>query len=103
MIWRTFRCIAEGRDGDWEAVCLDLDIAVQGVSFDEVRGLLDDAIHTYIEDASKEDADTRERLLRRQMPFFARFNYAFRLGWHALVSRHHDNDLHASFEIPCSA
>lgn len=27
---RALHCCASGRDGDWEAICLDLDIAVQG-------------------------------------------------------------------------
>ena len=34
---KSLRCYAEGRDGSWEAICLDLDIAVQGGSFEGVQ------------------------------------------------------------------
>ena len=27
---RILHCYASGRDGEWEGICLDLDIAVQG-------------------------------------------------------------------------
>ena len=33
---RMVRCYAKGHTGDWEAICLDLDIAVQGESFEDV-------------------------------------------------------------------
>ena len=33
-------CFAEGKEGDWEGICVDLDIAVQGASFNEVCELL---------------------------------------------------------------
>ena len=46
---RSLRCYAEGRDGDWEAICLDLDIAVQGSSFEEVFRSLQEAISLYLE------------------------------------------------------
>ncbi|WP_256445687.1 hypothetical protein [Skermanella sp. TT6] len=41
---RAFACIAEGRDGEWEAFCLDLDLAVAGTSFEEVYRDLNKAI-----------------------------------------------------------
>jgi predicted RNase H-like HicB family nuclease len=46
---RSLHCYAEGRNGDWEAICLDLDIAVQGGSFEEVFGSLREAISLYLE------------------------------------------------------
>jgi hypothetical protein len=27
---RNFLCFAQGREGDWEAICVDFDIAAQG-------------------------------------------------------------------------
>jgi predicted RNase H-like HicB family nuclease len=55
---RRFLCFAHGRDSAWEAICLDLDLAVQGSSFDEVKELLSESISTYLEDALKEDERT---------------------------------------------
>ena len=37
---RTYLCYAFGQDGEWEALCRDLDIAVQGGSFEQVDGYL---------------------------------------------------------------
>lgn len=100
---RQLLCVAEGRDGDWEAICLDLDIAVQGESFDEVKHLLDGAVQTYLEDARKEDAQTRKRLLARTVPFGTRLAFVCKLAVHALFGRYRHDGLQASFEIPCHA
>ena len=51
-----YRCMAEGRDGDWYAIYVDLDIAVQGRSFPEVHDSLEQAIETYLERVSGIDA-----------------------------------------------
>jgi predicted RNase H-like HicB family nuclease len=58
-------CVASGRDSQWEAFCLDYDLAVQGQSFEEVRGLLKDAIEMYVDTAVKEPEPNRSRLLAR--------------------------------------
>lgn len=65
----SFLCFAHGRDGDWEAVCVDLDIAIQGSSFDEVRNLLNRAVSTYVADAEAESAEVRDSLLSRRAPW----------------------------------
>ena len=44
-------CFAKGRPGEWEAICLDYDIAVQGRSFEEVEKFLSEAIDDYVESA----------------------------------------------------
>ena len=46
---KVLRCHAEGRDGDWEAFCLDLDIAVPGRSFEDVFRALNEAIALHVE------------------------------------------------------
>ena len=66
----SFLCFAHGRDGDWEAVCVDLDIAIQGSSFDEVRNLLNRAVSTYVADAEAESPEVRDRLLSRRAPWY---------------------------------
>ena len=61
-------CYAEGRDGDWEAICFDLDIAVQGGSFEEVFGSLQEAISLYFETVVELAADQPPTLLHRPVP-----------------------------------
>ncbi len=39
---KVLRCYAEGRNGEWEAICLDLDIAVQEKSFEDAFHALTD-------------------------------------------------------------
>ena len=75
----SYRCFAHGREGDWEAICIDLDIAIQGGSFDEVRGLLNRAVATYVADAHREPAAVRDRLLNRRAPWFVSVGFAVRL------------------------
>jgi predicted RNase H-like HicB family nuclease len=72
---RTLHCYADGRDGDWEAVCLDLDIAVQGRSFEEVFGSLQEAIALYLKAVADLPADQRPALLRRPVPLMVRLKF----------------------------
>ena len=65
---RTLHCYAEGRDGEWEAICLDLDIAVQGRTFEEVFGSLQEAISLYLETVADLPADQQPPLLHRPVP-----------------------------------
>ncbi len=77
----SVRCYAEGRRGSWEAVCLDLDIAVQGGSLAEVYDALDAAIEQYLSYVNTlPDAD-RRRLLSRKAPLNLRIKFA----WYALL------------------
>jgi predicted RNase H-like HicB family nuclease len=46
---RTVHCYTAGRNGAWEAICLEFDIAVQGNAFEEVFSSLQHAISLYIE------------------------------------------------------
>jgi hypothetical protein len=65
---RTLHCYASGRDGDWEAICLDLDIAVQGCSFDEVAGSLREAVALYFETITSLPKEQQGHLLHRSAP-----------------------------------
>ncbi len=75
MASRSLRCYAEGRDGDWEAICLDLDIAVQGGSFQEVFSSLQEAISLYLESVTDLPPQERQALLHRAAPFPVRFKF----------------------------
>lgn len=74
---RALRCYAE-RDGDtWEAVCLDLDIAVHGRSFLDVYQALTDAIRLYVDSMSDLPEQDRRRLLNRPAPLGLRLKFAW--------------------------
>ncbi len=80
----AFICFASGRDADWEAICLDLDIAVQGRSFEDVQASLSQAIMTYLASLDGESPAVRDALLKRRAPLRV---YARHLGsfvWFAL-------------------
>lgn len=84
------RCYAWSDGGVWEARCVDLDLAVAARTRDEVKRLLNEAIRTYIEDASKEAPADRDRLLRRKAPLLDRVGFQL-LGLAARL-RHHRED-----------
>lgn len=79
---RTLHCYAAGKDGEWEAICLDLDIAVQGASFEEVSASLEKAISLYLESVSDLPSEEQERLLNRRAPLWLRLQFA----WDTVVS-----------------
>lgn len=104
MITFTYFCVAEGSDQKgWEAICLNLDIAVEGHTLADAKARLNTAVESYIDEALKLPEDDRSRLLNRQVPFALKLEYAFRLFWHSIRSKSRDGGLHASFEIPCHA
>ena len=99
----TVWCYAHGRDGDWEALCVDLDIAVQGRSFEEVRGLLNEAVATYAEDACKERPEVARQLLRRKSPFWVRMQFFAGVLIHRMLQSKSDREYRAGFDLPCPA
>lgn len=99
---RNILCFARGREGDWEAICVDFDIAVQGRSFNEVRQALEDAIHSYVGAAHVEDAETCAKLLNRRAPLLVRIMWSMRVLWSEWRSRDY-GDISASFPVACPA
>jgi hypothetical protein len=69
---RTLRCYLFGAGDDWEAICLDLDIAVQGRSSEEAQASLAKGIRMYPERTSELPADEQPGLLYRSVPLAAR-------------------------------
>ena len=66
----VLRCFAEKKNESWQAFCLDLTLASQGDSFEEVKAKLEEMIVEYVTDAvSGEDRDHAEALLFRSAPF----------------------------------
>ncbi|MGZ8324948.1 MAG: hypothetical protein ACXW3Q_10000 [Rhodoplanes sp.] len=97
----SFYCVVHGRGNEWEGLCLDLDIAVHGDSFVEVKSLMSEAISTYVEDALKEEEPARSALLNRAAPFRVRAYWAFRIALAALRGRKRDSDLPVGYPEPC--
>ena len=77
---RTLHCYAVGRGEDWEAICLDLDISVQGRSFKEVFDSLEQAVMLDLETVAELPERERAHLLNRPVPLRVRLQFA----WHAL-------------------
>lgn len=96
-------CYAHGREGQWQAICVDLDIAVQGRSLEEVQKLLGRAIETYIEDVSKEAPADRDRLLSRRAPWHVRASHAFRFLMSVLRRPSNKDEGQAGYSLPCPA
>ena len=99
---KVLRCYAEGRDGDWEAFCLDLDIAVQGRSFEDVFRALNEAIALHVEAVAALPETERAHLLNRPAPLSLRLRF---LG-HALKALFTGDDgdgYHHQFTLPRAA
>jgi predicted RNase H-like HicB family nuclease len=81
---RILHCHAFGSDHQWQAICLDLDLAVQGGSFEEVFQLLKEAIAFHLEGISELPEADQRRLLNRRVPWLVRLRFALAaamMGW----------------------
>ena len=85
---RKLTCYAWGRPGDWEAICVDFDLAAQGESREEVIRELRDAIETYLEYISELPEKERAGFLNRKAPLVLRLRLrlAFLMVKHRLLS-----------------
>jgi predicted RNase H-like HicB family nuclease len=102
---RGLLCVVRGRDREWEAFCLDFDLAVQGRSFEEAMSLLREAIHSYIETAMEEPEPVRRQLLTRSVPIRTMLMWRFRVALSALfLSRKNDDGSSTfGFAVSCPA
>ena len=73
---RTLTCYAWGKPGDWEALCVDLDLAAQGASLEEVRRELGDAIETYLDYVADLPENEQTKFLNRKVPLRLRLQLA---------------------------
>ncbi len=95
-------CFARGRPGAWEAICVNLDIAVQAATQKEAFLLMETSILKYLDSLKDESPEDRARLLARRTPFFTRAKLVLGFLWHTLRTPK-DPDYRASFEMPCHA
>ena len=102
---RHLRCYAYGRGDAWEAICVDLDLAVTGHSLADVKARLSQAIESYVRDAIAESPEVARRLLYRSAPWYVRARHALGAKFYQLKRRAHvDNDVKTSgFDLPCHA
>ena len=75
MVPKVLKCYVESSQDGWEGICVDLDIAVQADSFDDVIRELEDAINVYFETVMGLPAEDRRRLLNRRVPLLRRARY----------------------------
>lgn len=96
-------CVAHNHGDQWEAICLDFDLAVQSRSFDEAQAQLQEAIRSYVEDASAQPEPTRSQLLHRRAPLRARIAWLWPLVARAIFDRNRDDDSTVGFPVACPA
>lgn len=65
---RELTCYAWGKPGDWEALCVDYDLAAQGASLEEVRRELAHAVDTYLDYVSDLPESEQRAFLNRKAP-----------------------------------
>jgi hypothetical protein len=96
-------CVAHRHGDQWEAICLDLDLAVQGTTFAEVQEQLNAAISSYVEDAAKEPEPTRSQLLGRRAPLSARIAWLWPVVVSAVFDRRDGKNASVQFPVACHA
>lgn len=94
------RCYVFGHDTEWEAICVDLDIAVAAASRQEARAMLEKAVRMHVEAALAEPPEIRRRLLNRKAPFFTRMQLFLALLWSLRAERRARDD-REGYTLPC--
>lgn len=85
---RALRCFAWGGGTEWQALCIDLDIAVQGASFEEVEASLATAVEMYLDTVVGLPPEEQARLLSRRVPWHVRVGLASRAWLHSIFGGH---------------
>ena len=80
MTTLSLRCYAYAKDGTWQAICVDLDIATFAESLDEVKASLATCIEMYLEGIDELPVEDRRRLLTGKTPWPVRAKLAT-LAW----------------------
>ena len=99
---QEFSVLAHSDGSGWEGICVDLDIAVQAPTLNDVVDLLQTAVASYVEDALHEEERAAARLLSRRAPLAVRAGYFLRTLLHLLFGRD-GSRTEASFDVRCPA
>ncbi len=86
---RKLTCYAWGKPGDWEALCVDLDIAAEGSSFEEVKRDLELAVEDFLDYASELPELDRKSVLSYRTPWPLRMQLALRYRWSVAAEAFH--------------
>ena len=70
------KCYAYGSGGSWEAICVDLNVAVCGNSHREVRTSLRKAVGLYLETVATLPVAEQDGFLSRRAPWYTRAKLA---------------------------
>ena len=73
---RTVKCYAHGRGQDWQAICVDFDLAVHGTSLHDVKRALETSLQLYLEAVVELPPEERFSLLARKAPWYVRAKLA---------------------------
>ena len=66
----TLRCYARRYGRVWHAICTDLDVAADGVSFQDARASLKVCIELYLEGVTELPSEQQRRFLTRRSPWY---------------------------------
>jgi len=69
------RCYAKKSETQWVALCIDLCLAAQADTFEEVKSKLDAQINDYVYEALTVDRAHAKQLLSRKAPLANRLEY----------------------------
>ena len=83
---RKLTCYAWGKPGDWEALCVDLDIATQGSSFEEVKRDLELAAADFLDYAAELPELDRKSVLSHRTPWLPRMRLELQYRWAAAAT-----------------
>ena len=86
---RNLTCYAWGKPGDWEALCVDLDIATQGGSFEEVKRDLELAVEDFLDYAAELPELDRKSVLSYRTPWLLRMRLALQYRCSVTVAAFH--------------
>ncbi len=93
----VLRCYAENSGNQWQAICLDLNLAAQADTFDEVESKLREMINEYVYDALVgEDKEYADYFLSRKAPLSVWAKYYFQCNLAKVVSL--KNNVHRFFK-----
>lgn len=81
------RCYAYGAGNDWQAICVDLDIAVDGDSLREARNSLVSCIELYLERIAELPEEEQKQYLARKSPWLVRSKLAYKAWLSNIMSR----------------
>jgi len=82
----VLRVFFEKTGSVWQAICLDLDLAVQGNTCRETQDLMKDMISSYLETISTYSKEERKRMLNRKAPLWVRLAWAYKFFVYSVFS-----------------